>query len=329
MNYTHLSQDERYQIELLKREGFNNTQIAKKLKRHKSTLSRELKRNKGKRVWRAKQAHEISVERIIKRNRTNCKKITPAAWEHAKEMLVLNQHSPEQISGRLRYEKKEEISRESIYQRLKADKKAGGNLYKHLRCQKQRRSRYGSKRVGRPNVLNRKSIEERPSIVDKRERFGDWEGDTIIGAGCNSGIIFSAVERKSRYIVLKKLSDKKPMNIVNACKEQFKKFKKILHTITVDNGGEFTLHNLISKTLDVEVYFARPYHSYERGTNENANGLIRQYFKKDQRFDNVTDEEVQKVAMKLNHRPRKCLGYRTPYEVFSAALRKKGVALRI
>lgn len=321
--------DERYQIELLKCEGFNQTRIAEMLGRDKSTLSRELRRNKGNRVWRAKQAHQISSERIIKRNKANCRKIEHEAWGYAKAMLVLYQYSPEQIAGRLRYERKDGISRESIYQRIKLDKKAGGDLYKNLRSQKQRRSRYGSKRKSRPNVLNRKSIEERPSIVEKRGRFGDWEGDTIIGAGCNSGVIFSAVERKSRYTILKKLADKKPINIVNACIEHLSRFKKILHTITVDNGGEFTLHGLITKHLGADVYFARPYHSYERGTNENTNGLVRQYFKKAQRFDNITDDEVQRVAMQLNHRPRKCLGYQTPHEVMSKALRRKGVALRI
>jgi len=329
MTYTHLTKDERYQIEELKSEGFGVIQIAERLGRDKTTLYRELRRNKGERGWRAGHAHQTAKKRISKRNKANSRKIGDAAWGYAKEMLVLFQCSPEQIAGRLKLEKKDGISRESIYQRIKADKKAGGDLYKNLRSQKQRRSRYGSKRKARPNVLNRKSIEERPSIVDRRERFGDWEGDTIIGAGCNSGAIFSAVERKSRYTILKKLPDKKPINIVNACIEHLSKFKKMVHTITVDNGGEFTLHNLISMHLDTTVYFARPYHSYERGTNENTNGLVRQYFKKAQRFDNVTDVEVQRVAMLLNHRPRKCLGYKTPYEVISKALRKRGVALRI
>ena len=329
MAYTHLTMDERYQIALLKSEGFNITQIAERLERHKSTLSREFGRNKGKHGWSAKQAHQKAEERLIKRNKANCRKIEESAWEHAKAMLVLHQHSPEQIAGRLKYEGKDGISRESIYQRVRADRKAGGDLYRNLRSRKQRRSRYGSKRRARPNVLERKGIEERPSIVDRRTRFGDWEGDTIIGAGCNSGVIFSAVERKSRYTILKKLPDKKPGNIVKACMEHLGKFKTMLHTITVDNGGEFTLHGLITQYLDIEVYFARPYHSYERGTNENTNGLVRQYFKKSQRFDNVTDDEVQKVAMQLNHRPRKCLGYQTPHEVISKALRKKGVALRI
>lgn len=328
MTYTHLTMDERYQIELGKRQNKSLRDIANELGRDPSTLSRELSRNKGERVWRAKQAHFTATQRIKERNKANCRKISPKTLLYTIEMLEKMQFSPEQIAGRLKYEGKEGISRESIYKHILKDKKAGGELYKHLRSQKQRRSRYGSKRQRRPNVSNRTSIEERPKIVDKRQRFGDWEGDSIIGAGCNSGIIVSTIERKSRYVKLKKLSSKDPGAVASTFIEKLGKFKKLVITCTLDNGGEFTKHEIIAKELGATIYFARPYHSYERGAIENANGLVRQYFKKGQRFDNVTDQDVQKVANKLNHRPRKCLGYKTPYEVFSEECFKKGVALR-
>lgn len=329
MTYTHLTMDERYQIELGKRQNKSLTEIANELGRNPSTLSRELRRNKGERVWRAKEAHLNATRRITERNTSNCRKISPKTLARAIEMLEKMQFSPEQIEGRLKYEGKDGISRESIYKHILEDKKAGGELYKHLRSQKQRRSRYGSKRQRRPNVLNRKSIEERPKVVDKRQRFGDWEGDSIVGAGCNSGIIVSTIERKSRYVELKKLPGKDPGAVANTFIEKLGKFKELVLTCTLDNGGEFTKHEVIARELKANIYFARPYHSYERGAIENVNGLIRQYFRKGQRFDNITNEDVQKVAYKLNHRPRKCLGYKTPYEVFSKECLKKGVALRI
>jgi IS30 family transposase len=329
MTYTHLTIDERYQIDSLRGQGFNQKEIAELLGRNKSTISRELRRNKGERVWRAKQAHNQAVIRLQERNRNNTRKICMVAWNEAQKMLIENQCSPEQISGRLKLSGKERISRESIYRRILEDKRAGGSLYKNLRSQKQRRSRYGSKRQGYPNILNRKGIEERPSIVDKRKRIGDFEGDTIIGAGCDSGIILSAVDRKSRYTLLNKLPNKDPINVSQTFIKRTKKFKKLMHTLTLDNGGEFTKHEIIAKELGIDVYFARPYRSYERGTIENTNGLVRQYFKKGQRFDNITDADVQIVANKLNHRPRKCLNFKTPYEVFVEELIKKGVALCI
>lgn len=329
MTYTHLATHERYQIEVLKRQGLTQSEIAQELGRHKSTISRELRRNRGERVWRANQADHNARDRLKKRNSTNSRKISAEAWEYAKQMLSERQYSPEQIAGRVRYEGRDSISRESIYHRIKEDKKAGGELYKHLRSQKQRRSRYGSKRQRRPTISNRKSIEERPAIVEQRKRYGDWEGDSIVGAGCNSGVIVSTIERKSRYLILKKLPNKDPSAVAEAFTEKLSKYKALVLTLTFDNGGEFTKHPVIAKELGATIYFARPYHSYERGSIENMNGLIRQYFQKGQRFDNVTDEDVQQVANKLNHRPRKCLGYQTPYEVFTKALIKRGVALRI
>src|SRR6478752_7295109 len=323
MSYKHLTKEERYQIDDLRGEGFSQTDIATALGRSPSTISREMRRNKGTRVWRASQANEKAVVRLTRRGKANARKISSAAWECAKEKLIAFQWSPEQIDGWLKLNGCDSISHESIYQAIQKDKKAGGELFKHLRCQKLRRRRYASNRNRKPKILNRVGIENRPAIVELRKRIGDWEGDTIVGAGCNSGAIVSIVERASRFTCLGKVDTKSPAKVMQTIKEKMKAFKTLFKTFTLDNGGEFSLHEEIAQTLQVDIYFARPYHSWERGTNENTNGLVRQYFKKPERFDAITDDDVQRVADKLNHRPRKCLGYKTPYEVFSKACKKK------
>lgn len=328
MNYQHLTMEERYQIDDLRSEGFSKSAIARQIGRSPSTVSREMRRNKGERVWRAHQAQEKASNRLIMRGKANARKVNERTWEYAKGKLSILQWSPEQIAGRLRLEGYDGLSHETIYQRILINKKAGGALYKHLRCQKLRRKRYGASRRP-PAILDRIGIENRPAIVDTRKRIGDWEGDTIIGAGCNSGAIVSSVERLSRFTILAKVENKTPIGVTNAIIKKMGPYSKLVHTMTVDNGGEFSLHKSLSHSLDMKVYFARPYHSWERGTNENTNGLVRQYFVKSLRFDKVSDKDVQQVADKLNNRPRKCLGYKTPFEVFNKACKKKGVALRV
>lgn len=327
-SYTHLTMDERYQIDDLRSEGFSQNAIAKKLGRSPTTVYREMIRNKGERVWRAGQAHKKARSRLLERGASNVRRVSESVWADAKDKLISFQWSPEQIAGRLKAQGEDGISRETIYQRIIADKKAGGMLYTHLRCQKLRRKRYGKSR-GSPSILGRIGIEERPAVVDARKGIGHWEGDTIIGAGCNSGAIVSSVERVSRYTLLAKVQSKSAIGVSEALISKMSPISKLVHTMTVDNGGEFSLHKVVSEALNMQIYFARAYHPWERGTNENTNGLVRQYFTKSMRFDNVSDEEVQGVADKLNHRPRKCLDYKTPYEVFNRACAKSGVALRI
>jgi len=328
MSYTHLTKEERYQIERLRSENFSQNEIAKRLGRSPSTLSRELKRNKGERGWRFCVANEKAQVRLIERAKINSRKINEPAWEFAKTQIINHQWSPEQISGRLKLEGHDGISHESIYQRVYQDKKAGGELFRHLRCQKLRRRRYASNRTRKPKILNRVGIEDRPAIVEKRIRIGDWEGDTIIGAGCK-GAIVSTVDRVSRFTLLGKVKTKSAEGVAKVLVEKLEPFKELSYTMTLDNGGEFCFHETVSSALDINIYFATPYCSWERGTNENTNGLVRQYFKKTMNFDMVTDKDVQLVAHKLNHRPRKCLGYKTPYEVLSKNCKKKGIALRI
>lgn len=328
MSYNHLTEEERYQIDDLKREGFSQKEIAKKLGRSPSTLSRELSRNRGERGWRPRQAQLSAIERLITRGMHNARRVSESAWKYAEKHLVEDQWSPEQIAGRLELEGLETISHETIYQRLFEDKKKGGILHTHLRCKKQRKKRYGSARSKRGAIPNRVDIDQRPAIVDSRKRTGDWEGDTIIGSHTGGAVIASMVERKSRYTVLAKAKNKSTATVLNSINQHMLPIAKLVHTVTLDNGKEFSQHEIISKALNADVYFAKPYHSWERGLNENTNGLVRQYFPKKVPFDNITNNDLQRVVKKLNHRPRKCLGYKTPFEVFSKSCEKLGIALR-
>jgi len=222
--------------------------------------------------------------------------------------------SPEQICGRLTLEEQETVSHERIYQYVYEDKAQGGDLYTFLRCQKKRKKRYGS-HSRRGIIPNKVSIDERPKVVEKRSRIGDWEGDTIIGKG-RYGAIVSLVERTSRYTLLHQLPSKHAEPVCNAIIDMLKPFKERAITITFDNGLEFAKHETMSKALDAKIYFAHPYHSWERGLNENTNGLVRQYAPKNKTFEHVDDALIDMVEYKLNHRPRKSLSYKTPHEVF-------------
>jgi IS30 family transposase len=329
MDYIHLTEEERYHIDDLLREGFSQSAIAKKLGRSPATLSRELRRNKGERGWRPRQAQIKATERLTVRGAANVKRASACAWEYAKEHIENEQWSPEQIAGRLELEGLETISHETIYQRILDDKNAGGILHTHLRSKKKRKKRYGSAKSSRGTIPNRVDIDQRPAIVDSRKRFGDWEGDTIIGAHDGGAVIASMVERKSRYTRLSKANDKTTIAVTESINKIMLPIANMVSTITFDNGREFSQHHTISETLDADIYFAKPYHSWERGLNENTNGLVRQYFPKKVPFDKITDEALQDVAKKLNNRPRKCLDYKTPFEVFSKSCEKRGVALRV
>ena len=329
MEYKHLTEEERYQIDDLRREGFNQAEIARKMGRSPSTLSRELRRNVGERGWRPKQADLKAIDRLSERGSSNAKKVDEAAWKFAVDHLTKDQWSPEQIAGRLALEGLETISHETIYQRILNDKGEGGTLYTHLRCKKKRKKRYGSARSARGAIPNRVDIDQRPAIVDSRKRTGDWEGDTIIGSHDGGAVIASMVERKSRYTVLAKAKNKTTKAVIEGINQRMLPIADLVYTITLDNGKEFSSHEKMADTLGANVYFAKPYHSWERGLNENTNGLVRQYFPKKVPFDSMTDNDLQRVARKLNNRPRKCLGYKTPFEVFSRSCERVGVALGV
>ena len=307
--YTQLTREQRYQIYALLKAGQKQSEIARFIKVHKSTVSRELARNCGQKGYRPKQAHQFALN---KRKKARYR-IAASTWILI-ETLIRQEWSPEQVSDWLKDNYGLQISHEWIYQYILIDKHAGGDLHRHLRCQKKRRKRYGTyDRRGR--IKNRVSIDERPAIVDTRQRLGDWEVDTIIGKGYRHAIV-SLTERKSRLALLRKVEHKTAQAVADAVIELMKLLPVRTHTITADNGQEFADHARIAKELNTDVYFAHPYSSWERATNENMNGLIRQYFPKKRNFVTITQQEIEFVMERLNNRPKKCLGFKSPYQVF-------------
>ena len=310
--YTQLTQEQRYQIYAFLKARFSQTEIANEIGAHKSTISRELKRNRGKRGYRSKQAHIMALDR--RRHAQKFVKLTPPTIALIDSLIQLD-FSPEQVSGSLKRNHDIRISHETIYQHVLADKARGGTLYRHLRrSNKKRKKRYGS-HDRRGQIRGRVSIDERPAIVDAKQRIGDWEIDTLIGKN-HKGVLLTVVERKSKFTLIKKLSRKKADMVADATVNLLRPYQKKVFTITSDNGKEFANHDRIAKKLKSEFYFAHPYHAWERGLNENTNGLIRQYFPKRTSFDKISDDQIQMVINRLNNRPRKTLGFATPNEMF-------------
>lgn len=310
MNYTQLTYEQRYQICALLRAGHNQSQIALLVACHKSTISRELRRNRGRKKYYAKLATKLAAGRQRNSHRP---RLAAHTWRLI-ERYLCQKWSPEQIQGKLQQRQQAPVSHEWIYQYVYADKRAGGTLHSHLRTQKAQRKR-AHNYIRRGQIPNRTSIEQRPKIVAAKRRYGDWEGDTIIGAR-HQGAILSMTERKSKLIRLRVLRGKTAQEVRQASIKLLGPLKARVHTITLDNGKEFCEHEAIAKALSARIYFAHPYASWERGLNENSNGLIRQYFPKKYDFTRITNAELQRVTEQLNNRPRKTLGYRTPNEVF-------------
>lgn len=308
--YTQLTQQQRYQIWALMKTGQNQTQIAQQLQVHKSTISREVSRNCGLRGYRPKQAHQIAV---FRRQNKATYQIDSATWNLIEQQLR-NEWSPEQIRGWLKGLRARRVSHECIYQHILKDKHQGGNLYRYLRCQKKRKKRYGTYNR-RGQIPNRISIDQRPAIVEAKSRIGDWEVDTIIGKGHRQALV-SLTERKSRLLRLAKVTFKSAECVTQAVIGLLKPLADRVYTLTSDNGREFAYHQKISSALKAQFYFARPYASWQRGLNENTNGLIRQYFPKDTDFRTLTQQDIKRVMDKLNNRPRKSLDFKTPNQVF-------------
>jgi len=314
--YKHISQAERYQIHALMKAGHNQSQIAKVLDRSKSTISRELSRNTGSRGYRPKQACEMSADRAQNSRNAN----TVPAWVNDQAQLLLQlQWSPEQIASKL------PISHETVYLRVYADKAQGGTLWKNLRCQKQKRKRYAGGRDRRGQIPNRRPLSERPLHIEARRQVGHWECDTVMGAN-HKGAVVTMVERKSGYAVMAKVSNKTSELVSSAIVDKLQPLAARVKTLTFDNGKEFARHAYIDEKLQSTAYFARPFASWERGSNENLNGLLRQYVPKKRAMSTVTDEEIRMIQNRLNNRPRKRLGFKTPAEVFHQSLKR--VALR-
>jgi IS30 family transposase len=316
MTYKHLSQAERYQIHALMKAGHDQSQIAKVLDRNKSTISRELSRNTGSRGYRPKQACEMSADRA--QNSRNASTVAPWVKEQANTLLRV-QWSPEQIASQL------PISHETVYQHVYADKAQGGMLWKNLRCQKQKRKRYAGGRERRGQIPNRRPLSDRPLHIEARSQVGHWECDTVIGAN-HKGAVVTMVERKSGYAVMAKVTNKTSALVSSAIVDKLQPLAARVKTLTFDNGKEFAGHAYIDEQLQSTAYFARPFASWERGSNENLNGLLRQYVPKKRAMSTVSDEEIRMIQNRLNNRPRKRLGFKTPAEVFHQSLKR--VALR-
>jgi IS30 family transposase len=311
MAYQQLTQEQRYQIYAFLKAGFSQSRIALELAVVPCTISRELKRHRGQRGYRPKQAQHLADAR--RKSKENATRITPATWQQV-DALLRKDWSPEQISGIRKRQGQPVVSHERIYQHIYADKQLGGDLHNHLRCQKKRRKRYG-KYDRRGQLPNRKSIDDRPAIVASKGRLGDWEADTIIGKNHQQAIV-ALVERQSKLTRLAKVERNTEAAVKQAIVEMLTPLVDCVHTITSDNGREFAAHEAIAEGLGADFYFAHPYHSWERGLNENTNGLVRQYFPKGSDFTTITDQQVQAVAERLNERPRKTLGYQTPNHLF-------------
>jgi len=312
MSYKHLSFAERYYIQVEGKKKVSQVKIAQAIGRSQSTISRELKRNSGKKGYRCKQADRFAHERHSSKRKAV--KMTEE-MKYIVSVCILNDWSPEQISGRLYEEGMLSVHHETIYQYVSADKKNGGLLCKHLRHQRKKyRKRYGSAH-SRTGIPDRRDIDERPAEVNARERVGDWEADTITGKN-HKGAVVTLDERKSKLRLAAPLPGKKAKYVKEAMTALLSPVKEFVKTITFDNGKEFSLHNEIAEEIECDTYFAKPYHPQERGQNENANGLLRQYFPKNMELLDVTVQQVMRAVDKLNSRPRKCLNFQTPYEVF-------------
>lgn len=316
--YHHLTYEERCQIYTLKKSTESNGKIAKRLGVDKSTITRELNRNKGGKGYRFKQAHIKSCERRFKacRKKHKMTKETIALIENK----LREQWSPEQISGWIKITAScNSVSAETIYQHIWDNKRRGGNLFKHLRHSGKKYNKRSSEKAGRGCIPNRVDIKDRPSIVDEKSRLGDWEVDTVIGKG-HKGVIVSMVERASKLTKLVVVRHKTAKEVCNALIIKLDPVKKFVLTITADNGKEFATHEIVSNALESTFFFATPYHSWERGLNEHTNGLLRQYVPKDRALDDLTQEELDRIEMLLNTRPRKVLNYKTPLQAFNSMM---------
>lgn len=314
-SYKQLTSEERYIISHLRKQGLNQSEIARQLGRHRSTLSRELARNS---CWVTDGAYRPSKAQRrtqARRRRSRRNQHYTQADFHIVRQLLRRQWSPEQITGYLRRESRPCFSHETIYLYIWRDLENGGDLWKYLRCaQKQRRKRYRAY-DSRGRLANKRHITERPHTVETRRYKGHWEIDTVMGKK-DPDCIVTLVERKTGFTLIGKLNDRTTASLNERTVKLINRFPHTFKTITADNGTEFHQYKHIEAQCKTRFYFANPHHSWERGTNENTNGLIRQYLPKGLSMKNVTQQQCDAIALKLNTRPRKRLGYQTPEECF-------------
>jgi transposase, IS30 family len=300
------------------------TEIARRLGVHRSTIYRELVRNSGPVGYRDREAQQRAEARRTFSHRHS--KIEQPRIRQLVCQGLKKRWSPDQIAGRLRRTYRQQpqrrVSRQTIYNWIRRQDQDGGSWRKWLRFGRPRRKR--PENAGR--LPGARLLEGRPTVVDQRRRFGDWEGDTIVSRGRRSGLA-SMVERKSGYTLLASVGDLKAPTVRRAMQDKLSVLPALLrHTMTLDNGKEFAEHKLLSAATGIDVYFAKPYCPWQRGTNENTNGLVRQYCPKGTDFCDVSHRAVADLQSSLNDRPRKRLGYRTPHEVLAALCAQRRVA---
>jgi len=313
MAYHQLSIEERFMIGALRMRGSGVSEIARELKRHRSTIWREVKRNRSQYdgAYRACWAVEKTNGR---RRRSRRNRRYGAAHFVPIELMLREDLSPEQIVGRLRLEGVRSMSHETIYLWIWADKEAGGTVWRHLRgARKLKRKRYG-RHDSRGRLAGKRMITERPAIVARRSRLGDWEIDTVHGRGKPAAV--TVVERKSGLVRIGQLPRVGAQETLKRTTYILRHEPHPVRTITADNGSEFHMYKALERRLRTTVYFATPHHAWERGTNENTNGLLRQYLPKGTTLSALTQRQCTAIAATLNHRPRRRLGFRTPNEVY-------------
>lgn len=320
----HLTQEQRYSISVLLRNGKKQSEIAVVIGKDKSVISREIKRNKDLRngVYKYEQAQRKYISR--QKLKQKHKAFTCSVKAHVNS-LIEEDYSPEQIVGVSKNENIECVSHERIYQYIWQDKKEGGELYTHLRRKGRKYRKRGNKKDSRGLIKNRISIDKRPKIVEKRERFGDLEVDLIIGKNHEQAIL-TINDRASGFLKMQKIKSKQSKIVTAAILELLVNWKPYLQTVTADNGKEFAGHETVAEQLNIDYYFAHPYHSWERGSNENLNGLIRQYFPKGSDFNKLSELDIKTVQDKLNNRPRKRFNFKSPIFVMNKLLFNQKVA---
>jgi IS30 family transposase len=318
MKKAHLTREQRYTISAMHKQGCTQKLIAQAIGKDKSVISRELKRNanpQGKYYFTyAQDMADIRKERMKKP-----RKLHP--WLKKKIIAMIQQDwSPQQIEGRLKLENQPFVSHETIYKIIRKDKADGGTLYKHTRHKCKHRKRNVGKNIP---IKNRVTIDKRPQIVDTKQRFGDWEIDTIVGEN-NKGAILTIVERKTAFMMMEKLKyGKNAKQLSKVIYQLLIAYIQHVHTITGDNGTEFADHQTIAKMLKTSFFFTHPYSSWEKGLIENTNKLVRQYIPKKTNFNTLTDKDIKKIQYDINNRPRKKLNFYSPKEIFFLHLNNK------
>lgn len=311
--HKHLTQDERWHIFMLNGSGNSLRSIARSLNRDPSVISRELKRNSIGSSYQPMKAHAQYCERKV--NAASVPKVMTLELQAIIRSKLELLWSPVQISGRLKSDNIASVSHESIYKMVWKAKKNGDELYKFLRHSGKKYNKRSGKNSGRGLIPNRVDIELRDKIVEEKSRIGDWEADTVIGSN-HKGAIVTLVDRMSKFSLFTLVPDKTKESVTPAIEKSLQGMKQNVQTITFDNGKEFAGHQELSRSLETLCFFAKPYHSWERGLNEHTNGLLRQFVPKKSDFEQLSQEDIDFVQNSLNNRPRKVLNYKTPAEIF-------------